>query len=156
MGQEDIRRLDKFIFDVQKDINFVVSKIGIIIPEQKELHDLVTQAWKDVSPRFAEISLYIVGEKKLEGLQEQLEDKGLTGIQLTLKLSVYEARRNEFQQEWGRFEEASEDEKKEKKGFIGGIIKRLFGIIDRILDSLGFIPGAEAGKEVKGIIEELL
>ena len=75
---------------------------------------------------------------------------------MTLKLSVYEACRNEFQQEWGRFEKASEDEKKERKGFMGRIIKRLFSIIDRILDSLGFIPGVEAGKEVKGIIEELL
>ena len=120
------------------------------------MHDLVRRAWKDVSPRFADISLYMVDEKKLEGLQKQLKDKGLTGIQLTLKLSVYEARRNEFQQEWGRFEKASEDEKKKREGFMGGIIKRHFRIIDRILDSLGFIPGVEAGKEVKGIIEDLL
>lgn len=156
MDQEDIKRLDNFIFDVQKDIDFVVSKIGIIIPEQKGLHDLVRQAWNDVSPRFGEVSQYIVGKKELEGLQEQLADRGLVGIQLALKLSVYEARRNRFRREWGKFEEASEDEKKKRGGFIRGIIRRLLSIIDRILDSLGFIPGAEAGKEVKGIIEELL
>lgn len=155
MDQEDIRRLDNFILGVQKDIDFVVSKIGIIIPEQKELHDLVGKAWEDVSPRFGEVSQYIVGKKELEGLQEQLADRGLTGIQLALKLSVYEARRNRFQKEWAKFEEASEDEKK-RGGFIRGIIRRLLSIIDRILDSLGFIPGAEAAKEVKGTVEELL
>lgn len=156
MEQEDIRQLDNFILGVQEDIDFVVSKIGIIIPEQEELHDLVRRAWKDVSPRFGEISEYIVGKKELKGLQEQLADRGLTGIQLALKLSVYEARRNRFQKEWAKFEEASKDEKKKRGGFIRGIIRRLLRIIDRILDSLGFIPGAEAAKEVKGTIEELL
>lgn len=33
-----------------------------------------------------------------------------------------------------------------------GFIERLFSIIDRILDSLGFTPGIEAGKEVKVVI----
>lgn len=56
MGQEEIGQLDKFISDVQNDIGLLVLKIGIIIPQQKELHNLVVQAWEDVRPRFAEIS----------------------------------------------------------------------------------------------------
>lgn len=162
MSKEDIGRLNKFISDIRKDIDLVVSNLDIIIPEQRELHGLVRRAWKDVHPRFEEMSLYIVGEKKLEGLQRQLKDKGLTGIQLKLKLSVYEARRNDFHLGWDRLERASEDKKEEWRifrrrfTFMRRIIKRLFSIIDLILDSLGFIPGAEAVKEVKGTIENLL
>lgn len=162
MSKEDIGRLNGFISDTREDIDLVVSNLDILIPEQRELHGLVMRAWKDVRPRFEEMSLYIVGEKKLEGLQKQLKGKGLTGVQLKLKLSVYEARRNEFQRGWDRLERASEDKKEEwrvfmrRPIFMRRIIKRLFSIIDVILDSLGFIPGAEAAKEVKGTIENLL
>ena len=156
MDEQDIRHLNNFILGVQKDIDLVVSEIGIIIPEQEEMHDLVRRAWKDVSPRFGEVSEYIVGKKELKGLQEQLVDRGLTGIQLALKLSVYEARRNNFQKEWSRFVEASQNEKRKRGRFTRGIIRRLLRIIDRILDSLGFIPGVEAVKEIKGTIEDLL
>jgi hypothetical protein len=162
MTKEDNGRLNKFISDAREDIDLVVSNLDVIIPEQRELHGLVRRAWKDVRPRFEEMSLFIAGEKKLNGLQKQLKDKGLTGIQLRLKLSVYEARRNEFRRGWDRLERASEDRKEawnvfgRRFIFMRRIIKRLFGIIDLILDSLGFIPGAEAAKEVKGAIENLL
>jgi hypothetical protein len=156
MDEQDIKQLDNFIISVQKDVDLVVSEIGIIMPEQEEMHDLVKRAWKDVSPRLGEVSEYIIGKRELNGLREQLVDRGLTGVQLALKLSVYEARRNRFQKEWDRFAEASQNEKKKRGHFMRGIIRRLLRIIDRILDSLAFIPGAEAAKEVKDTIEDLL
>jgi len=162
MSEEDIGRLNSFIFDLQRDINFVVSRIDIIVPEQRELHDLVAQAWKDVLPRFDEIWLYIADESNLEQLRNQLEDRGLTGIQLMFKLSVYDARRNEFRRQWEEFEIASKDKKRRRRFFtwrsyfMRWTINRLFDIGDVILDSLGFIPGIEAVKEIKGTIDNLL
>jgi hypothetical protein len=162
MSEQEIGRLNNFIFNLQRDINLVVSRIDIIIPEQRELHELVTRAWRDVAPRFDEISLYIVDENKAEELQKQLRARGLTGIQLMFKLSVYNARRDEFRQQWEEFELASRDKKRRgrvftwQSYFMRWTINRLFDIGDVILDSLGFIPGIDAVKEIKGTIENVL
>jgi len=156
MHEDDRAKLQEFVSSVYEDLNLVASKVDILVPESKELHELLGRAWEDVSPRFQQIVEYLAGKRPLEQLAEQLEERGLVGIQLELKLWVYRLRRNEFTSEWGKFEEASKEEKKNKRGFIGGIIQRLLRIIDRILDSLGFIPGTDAVKEVKGIIEEII
>lgn len=69
---------------------------------------------------------------------------------------MHKLRRDEFKGELEKFEKASDEEKGKKKGFIGRIIRRLLRMIDRILDSLGFIPGTDAAKEIKGILEEII
>jgi hypothetical protein len=105
--------------------------------------------------------VYILGEKKLEGLQKQLEDRGLTGIQLEFKLAIYEARREEFHWRWDRFLDRM-DRMRSRRTFRVrlDLLKRaigwLLGAADIVLDSLGLIPGADGIKEFKAFVESLL
>ena len=163
MSEEDIARLTKFMSNIREDMDLLATNMDVIVPRQRELHDLVMQAWQEVLPRFEEASLYMVGEGRSEELQRQLRDHGLTGTQLILKLSVYEARRAQFHRQWEQLKrKAREDRGRNRSVFarpsnyMKRITARYLDIADRILDSLGFIPGTEAIKEVKGVMANLL
>jgi len=144
---EDIEKLEKFILDVKDDINSVVSQIVDLNPGLEIFYSLLRKAWDDVRPSFNEVQKYLKENKYKNEIWPQLKSRGLTGVQLELKLKVYYLYRNEF---------FKAKENKEKRGIIGKIIGKLFRIIDRIFESLGFIPAIDGIKEFKGILEEII
>jgi hypothetical protein len=107
-------------------------------------------------PRFEEIIEYLSKKKHLEKMEEQLEDRGLVGIQLELKLRAYQQHRSEFKGVWDDFEKASENERHEKRGKLGDILFKLLRTISGISEGLGFIPGTDALNKLKGALEEVI
>lgn len=76
---------------------------------------------------------------------------------MELKLTLYRQRRKEFFEAWDNYSaEKSEEEKRNKRGIVGKLLGMLFRITDRILESMNFIPGSDAIKEFKGILEAVL
>jgi hypothetical protein len=164
MSQEDVKELRSFISDSHKVLEVIVFNIDLLVPEPGEVPQLIRNAWKDVEPHFETMSghldEYLQGKMEPDNLKEfeaQLQERGLTDNQLKLKLRVFSMRKQEFEDEWAQFEKLTDQQKKRKRGFIGGIIDRILRIIQRILRSLlGFIGGAEAVEEFKGIVEEAI
>ena len=156
MPEQDISELIEFISQIQEDISKIVSNFHELVPEPEELHEQVRNAWEELTPIFDQIMSELDNFRDQADRDRELQLRGLTGAQLQLKLSLYRRRREEFRDELDEFERANKDKKKRRRGFLGGIIQKLFGIINKILDSLGFLPGPDAVKEVKGVIEECL
>lgn len=157
--EEDIEKIKQFVLDVKKDIGFVVTYIGGIAPRLRQggLIDILQVAWEEVIPKFDRIIKYL--DKKPV---EQLEDNGLVGAQLALKLKLYYQDRRKL--------EDAKEEYKILQGPLQGPIeaeRRLRTRIDKrlckclhpvlrdaatIFGSLDFIPGAHAITEFKDII----
>jgi len=164
MPQEDVKELRSFISDLHEVLKVIVSNIDLLADEPGELPQLIRNAWRDVEPHFetmfGHLDEYLHGKMKpdnVEKFEAQLRERGLTGDQLKLKLRIFSMRKQEFEDEWAQFEKLTDQQKKRKRGFIGGIIDRILRIIQRILRSLlGFIGGAEAVEEFKGIVEEAI
>lgn len=156
ISNEDIYALKEFVSKVGSDIDLIVTKTTIIDPELESLYTLIKGAWAEVTPCFTEMIEYLEGKRHLEKMDDQLESKGLTGVQLELKLKVFKLRREEFHKAWNDFIDSSENERKNKRPSLKRILLKLLRIIDCIFDSLGFIPGADAAKEIKGVLEELI
>lgn len=154
--KEDRKKLEAFISNIEEDLTIVVSRGRDINPELESIYSLIQRAWEDVKPHFTEIKEYISGKQHLEKMEDHLRNRGLTGVQLELKLRVYNQRRQEFLKEWNDFVNAPQEEKKRRRGILGRILGKLLRIIDRILESLGFIPGTDAVKEIKGVLEEIV
>lgn len=164
MVQEDVKELRSFISDLHEVLKVILSNIDLLVPEPGELPQLIRDAWKDVEPHFGtmfgQLDDYLGGKMAPENVQQfeaQLRERGLTGNQLKLKLQLFSIRKEEFEDEWTQFEKLTDQQKKRKRDFIGGVIDRILRIIQRIFRSLlGFIGGAEALEEFKGIIEEAI
>jgi hypothetical protein len=163
MRQDDVKELSSFISDFHVVLKVIVDNVDLLVAEPGELSQLIRDAWKEVEPQFERMSAhldeYLYGKMsapEAQRLEKELQERGLTGNQLRLKLRVFKLRKQEFEDEWSQFEKANDRQKKRKRGFIGGIIDRILRIIQRILRSLGFIPGAEAVEEFKSIVEEAI
>lgn len=159
MPQEGLDKLKEFFEEIEKDIDTVVSKLDLVVPEQKDLNEDISAVWyKEVKPRFKDIrdNLQGKGRMTIEEVSRQLQERGLTGIQLALKLRIYGWRKEEFKEEWAEFEKASEKAKKRKKGVIRGFLGKLLSVIKDILRSLGFIPGPEAVEEFMEVLKEVV
>jgi hypothetical protein len=114
-----------------------------------------------LKPRFSDLQ-----EAILSPTDEQmkfLEARGLDGEQGKLKVAVFEQYNNDFRKAWGIFRDfwgivnnSTQEAMDMFRWPVRDILRRLLKIIDRILDSLGLMPGADAAKEFKGIIEDYL
>lgn len=156
--QKDIKKLKSFVLDVNEDIGFVISHLYEINPDLERLDLPIKEAWEDLKPRFKEMirnldGKGIFGHKRM---RDELANRGLLGIQLDLKLRLYRQCRKEAGGVLLEFIGISEEEKGKKRGIVGKVLGRLFRVTNRILESLGFIPGSHAIKEIKGILEEVL
>lgn len=164
MAQEDLQKLRFFISDVREVLKVIVPNIDLLVTEPGDVPKLIREAWKEVEPRFdmmlRELDVYLAKKEEPghgEIFEAQLRERGLTGNQLKLKLRIFDTRKQEFYDEWAQFENLTDQQKKRKRGFMGGVIDRILRIIQRILRSLlGLLGGAEAVDEFKGMIEEVI
>jgi len=154
---DDKQSLAEFVKDLERLLYLVVEmarSMGLLLDEEND--KLLREAWKEVRPRFDEIVRYIQGEallpKSSGELEGQLNDCGLVGAQLKLKLRIYYQRRGEFDRAVETLRTSPQP------GFLRRSFKALGRVLrpaNRILESMGFVPGVHAVKEMKGIVEEL-
>jgi len=153
--------LRRFALSVKEDLGVVVENIHKINPEiNKDLYRLIQEAWKEVIPRFQEISDYLEGKKELLAgaphMDELLVQRGLVGAQLKLKLTLYWRARGEFQPAFKEFKTSSREQKKKKRGRLTAFLGKLFRVTNKTLESMSFVPGSDAVKEMKGALEDFL
>jgi hypothetical protein len=164
MNSDERKSLSKCVGDAGNTIGIVVANIDDLIPEINEheaIRRLIEPAWKELKPRFSDLQ-----EAILSPTDEQmkfLEARGLDGEQGKLKVAVFEQYNNDFRKAWGIFRDfwgivnnSTQEAMDMFRWPVRDILRRLLKIIDRILDSLGLMPGADAAKEFKGIIEDYL
>lgn len=157
LPEEDREALSQFIYSVQQDLQLVTTNLTDISPEAEWIVSEVEAAWEAVLPHFEEIDAYLRGKRPFDGLDRLLENRGLTGAQLRLKLKLYGRRKEDFYGAFSDFQAASPDDKAEKRPKVGGggLLGKLFKMINKVLESLGIVPGADAVKEFKGVLEEV-
>jgi len=151
MSEADLKKLEQFISDVRSDINLIVKKFAVLVPEHAELYKLISETWKEeVSQRFDGMMEYLEKEKPFKELME----RGLTGKQLEVELAIYRLRRKEFEETLKDFEKEPEGVKKNmKRVLLRRLAERLLNTIQSILRSLGFIPGFDAIEQFKEAIK---
>ena len=81
------RRPAEFLSNVQKDLNFAISNVDILIPDE-DLRKLIVKVWKGMEPKFPTVKSHLQ-EKNLEYFQ----DRGLAEEELDLKL-LYTRKKN--------------------------------------------------------------
>lgn len=164
MASQDVQELRSFISDVHGVLKVIVPNIDLLVTEPGEVPRLIRDAWTEVEPHFEmmlkPLDIYLAGKMESEQLnvfEAQLRERGLTGNQLKLKLRIFGMRKQEFYDEWAQFENLTDQQRKRRRGFMGGIADRILRIIQRILRSLlGLLGGAEVVDEFKGMIEEVI
>lgn len=155
VSENEVEQLVKLLWSVGEYLNEVVERIAGLAPEEERLHPLIKEAWEDVRPRFSEMTAYLQEAKVREDVGKELEDRGLVGPQLLLKLELYGQRLSEFREERGDLEHDVSRPRKARGG-LRGALRRLFGVTDVILDSLRFVPGIDPLKEFKGMVEQTI
>ena len=161
MPEEDRKKLIEFVSNIGQDVGFVALHAVEINPELEQFLPQINKSWKIVEPRFERINEYLMEKRPLPDwapmkMEDELEDRGLVGVQLELKLSVYQLLRRKFYNALEFFIGAARAKRKEweeKRNVLMGFFSRFFGFANVILESLGFIPGTHAVKEFKGVLE---
>jgi len=155
ISENEVEQLVKFLWSVLDYLDHVVLHIARLAPQEERLHPLIAEAWRDVRPRFSEATAYLAEARVREDLRKELADRGLAGPQLSVKLELYDQRLSQFDEV--RADLAPSADRPRKAGdALRGIVRRLFGATDVLLDSLSFVPGVEPLKEFKGIVEQTI
>lgn len=159
--EQEKDELRRFIRNTQDDLRELIDLIAAINPDIPDnVRRLLHSAWEQVTIRFEETIGYLNGDPPLPDylgtLDQQLELHGLTGDQLRLKLAILERERDGFLTALAEFREHSPTERSRKRGWFGGIAGRTLKVVNKILESLKFIPPVGAVKEIKEAVEALL
>jgi len=129
--------LSDFLHKVKETLEIAVSSRGVLF--RQELRELISIAWiETVSTR---LGYYTAEVDKVERKDpKSLSEHGLTGPELTAKLTGFDLAFEAFKQ-WGTVR----------------LLKKLLGWINSILDSvIDSIPGGGAIKEFKELIENAI
>jgi hypothetical protein len=146
--------LIEFLAELQKDLNLIIENIDKIVPEiekEKELYDLLMQSWHEVSDEFERVKGYV--RDKLPS--SEMENVGLTGVQLQLKITLYRKVSAEFKDVIQSLNSPIKISDVLKK--IIKIIRLLVKIADTILDSLSkIVTGTDIIGEAKDTIGNII
>ena len=138
----DLSRLASFLKQTDSLINYLVKNPHDFVLKKfvmdEEFWALVLGAWEDVRTNLREV------QEKLQALSSnvwhELELYGLTGIQLKLKLEMFDRLLNDF-----------------KNTRAQRYLWRLLGMINSLLDSLASVfPPIEAVSEFKETLEQII
>jgi hypothetical protein len=132
----------------EEDLDLIVRNIIFLFPEHPELHSRIYEAWKELRPRMRDMADYL-----MKVYPRDLVERGLTGEQLDLEISLYKVRRNEFRRDLG-FIEKFRPLKALKKLRRSGCL--LLDSIQTILESLCFIPSCEAIRQFKDVLKNAI
>jgi hypothetical protein len=137
MAQRDRELLARFLGELEDVFMMVFEARSRFLPEY--LIGDFEEAWEPIlsNYRTAQDAL----ESSGESLDSLLDERGLTGAQLRLKYNPFQRALRAFR----------------ARAFLGRpprrLLGRLLGWADIILDSLGVLPGVDAIKEAKEVIE---
>jgi len=137
MAQRDRELLAQFLGELEEVFVLVFKGGGRFLPEYL-IGDL-QEAWEPIlaNYRTAQDALEASGER----LDAQLAERGLTGPQLQLKYNAFHRARELF------WRPASRGRPPRR------LLARLLTWADIILESLGFLPGIDAIKEAKDVLQ---
>jgi|GEM_PF-739281 len=146
------KNFDEFVMGVRSVLETVVNNLGSINPKlDAAFVELVKTSWHETEDSFRGMQAYF-GKPEFES---GLKGKGMTGASQELKLKVFRDEKAAFQEIFAAY-------KTDRSGWnpfatiLREVLKRLFSIIDTILGSLGFVPGSEAVKEFKEVLEKVI
>jgi hypothetical protein len=128
----------------ESDLQNTVANIERMIPERKDIHDLVRNAWKELQPQFETATKEISEVSTDVSARRRFQAMGLSGSQLELKIKEYTWRR----------ERLFNFDKLKLSKIPSDVLKRLLKALlisaDNILDTLAsmFLP-IQAIKEFK-------
>jgi hypothetical protein len=137
MAPRDRELLAQFLSEVEDVFMLVFEGRGRFLPEYL-IGDL-QEAWEPILSNFRTAQNAL--ESSGESLDRLLDERGLTGPQLRLKY-------NPFQRALRTFRTRAFGPRVPRR-----LLGRLLGWADIILDSLGVVPGVDAIKEAKEVIE---
>jgi hypothetical protein len=137
VAQHDRELLARFLGELEELFLLVYEERKRFLPEH--LHGDLQEAWEPVIANYgtARDALETSGER----LDGALAERGLTGPQLTLKY-------NAFARSLKAFRRSARGARAPRR-----LLARALRWADIILDSLGFLPGVDAIKEAKEVIE---
>jgi len=151
--EDDVKAIIKFLHDLQSQLEEFIEKYEIINPQRNEFYEDFSKAWKDVKLNFPKVEKYL---KSSNDVRNRLEDEGLTGNQLTLKLNVYYFAVNKIKKaEDDYYTERSYRPQRRSR------LRRFWGwaleVADIILGSLGDagVPFVGAISEFKDVTEKV-
>lgn len=134
--------LDKFLSMFKSDLQNTVANIEWMIPERKDIHVLVRNAWKELQPQF-ETATKEIGKIASTDVSS-FQARGLSGSQLELKIKEYTWRRERlFNFDKLRLSRIASDVLKR-------LLRALLASADNILDTLAsIVPPIQVIKEFK-------
>lgn len=153
--QKDKLTILQFLFYTRESLGILVRNIRLIIPEQKRVHKLIKETWKDINDAILSAKAKI---DKDDYDFNMLKQVGLSGIQLELKYQIF---KQGYEMLYWHSKDAQKRTRMEKKSLWLNIKKALSGKlikpIDNILDSLSIVlPALHAVKEFKDTLDTLI
>ena len=128
--EDDVRRIVQFLDELKRLLGTTVTVRRDLFGEH---HDSLEAAWATVEPRFDTVQAGL----ELAGAQtngEAFEARGLTGHELTLKLELFQAAKDDFE----RFVDAQDDVHR---------VRRTSDAVARVFRPLRVVPWVWRGVE---------
>jgi len=152
LPKDDVKAIIQFLDDLESLLDEFVEKYEKIIPRRSEFHNDFHDAWGDVKENFPISIKYL---KRNENVKGKLEDEGLTGNQLKLKLSMFYFAANKIKKAEDNLETNRRNFPQRRyrwKRFWGWALE----LADIILGSLSAVgvPGVGAISEFKEVAEK--
>jgi hypothetical protein len=141
--------LEKFLFMLESDLQNTVANIDWIIPERRDIHSLVREAWRELQPQFETATKEM---RKIASIDvSSFQARGLSGSQLELKIEEYRWRREPFLSNFKKFRPS-----KITSNVLKRLLKALLISADNILDTLAsMLPTMQAVKEFKDTLASI-
>lgn len=160
----DIPLLSKAFTNIENKLEFTVKNFGVLFPSRSKFAADVKDSWIEIKPKFALL------QRQLPEKQRQLEEVGLAGSQLRLKVEVLFTYEEEFDGPWMRYQDwltqmqekdsnylASREGQQKKHSKLRWLDKKLgkfFGQADTFLSSVSIIINvADPIREFKETVE---
>jgi hypothetical protein len=134
---------------LESDLQNIVANIDWIIPERRDIHSLVREAWRELQPRFETATREM---RKIVSIDvSSFQARGLSGSQLELKIEEYRWRREPFLSNFEKFRPS-----KISSNVLKRLLKALLISADNILDTLAsMLPTIQAVKEFKDTLASI-
>ncbi len=141
--------LEKFLSMLESDLQNTVANIDWIIPERRDIHSLVREAWRELQPQFETATKEMRKIASIDVLSFQA--RGLSGSQLELKIEECRWRREPFLSNFKKFRPS-----KSTSNVLKRLLKALLISADNILDTLAsMLPTIQAVKEFKDTLASI-
>ena len=146
---ENKQKLIDFLDETEKILESIVKVIKEIVPDRKDVHPEIEKSWEELKKKY----LPKIKNKLEKCKLSKLEQQGLTGIMLELKIKEFNYRKDHFERERGSWLSPGNILRR----FIKNPFSKIVTAIDNILDSLTQVVGiTHALKEFKDTLNSII